>query len=113
MNRMFGIGSGFGDLSRIWWIVGTAEYQLALYLMKSGQNSDAEKRGGTITDPPAYSGARNAAINPCTWKRGITRYVRSDGVSWYVSWIFPISYHIFLELVFVLSFSQFFFFFFF
>lgn len=82
MNLMCGRGDGKGDLSRIWWIVGTAEYQFALWVVKSFQNSDAEKRAGTITEPPEESGPRNAARRPWTWKSGITRYVRSEGVSW-------------------------------
>ena len=41
--------------------------------MKSGQNSEAENFAGTITDPDAYNGARNAASKPWTWNKGITR----------------------------------------
>ena len=80
MNLMSGMGLGSGVLSRIWWIVGTALYQFALCWTKSAQNSEAENRGGTTTEPPECSGARNAASNPWTWNRGITNIVRSAGV---------------------------------
>jgi hypothetical protein len=73
MKRIDGIGFGSGDLSRTWWIVGTAEYQFALYLLKSDQNSWAENLVGTITEPPEERGAKNAAKRPWTWNSGITR----------------------------------------
>ena len=66
MNLIGGIVAGKGLFKRIWWIVGTAVYQLALCVMKVSQKSDAEKRGGTMTEPPENSGARNPASRPCT-----------------------------------------------
>lgn len=62
-------------------MVGTAVYQLALWVMKLSQNSDAENLVGTMTEPPENRGARNPARSPCTWKSGITKSVRSSGVS--------------------------------
>lgn len=73
MNLIFGRGFGGGDFRRMEFIEGTAVYQLALNLVNSGQNDCAEKRGGTITEPPEWSGARNPASRPWTWKRGMTR----------------------------------------
>ncbi len=60
----------------------TAVYQLALRRMKLSQNSEAEKRTGTMTDPQEKMGARNPASKPWTWKSGMTRRVRSCEVSW-------------------------------
>lgn len=56
--------------------------------MKLSQNSEAEKRDGTITDPPETRGARRPASSPWTWKRGMTNKVRSSDVSLYVVWTF-------------------------
>ena len=56
--------------------------------MKLSQNSEAEKRDGTITDPPEKRGARNPASSPWTWKRGMTNKVRSFAVNLYVAWTF-------------------------
>lgn len=89
MKRIWGTGLGRGVLSRIWWMVGTAVYQFALWVVKSVQKSVAENLGGTMTEPPEYRGARNAARRPWTWNNGITRYVRSAGVRLYVAWMFP------------------------
>lgn len=63
-------------------MVGTAVYQFALLATKSLQNSDPENLGGMITEPPLPRGARKPARRPCTWKRGMTRNVRSSGVNW-------------------------------
>ena len=81
MNRILGLVVGGGFLRRIWWIVGTAVYQLALYVTKSSQNSEAENLRGTMTEPPDNSGARKPASNPWTWNRGMTSIVLSAGVS--------------------------------
>lgn len=62
-------------------MVGTAVYQLALWVMKLSQNSEAENLRGIMTDPPEKRGDRKPASSPCTWKRGITKSVRSSGVS--------------------------------
>ena len=62
-------------------MVGTAVYQLALYLMKFSQKSDAENLSGTITEPPDRRGARKPASRPWTWNKGMTSNVRSLGVS--------------------------------
>ena len=56
--------------------------------MKLSQNSEAEKRDGTITDPPEKRGARKPASSPWTWKRGMTNKVRSFDVNLYVVWTF-------------------------
>ena len=69
-------------------MVGTAVYQLALCVMKFSQKSCAENLGGTMTDPPDRRGARKPASRPWTWNSGITRRVRSSGVSLYVSRMF-------------------------
>jgi hypothetical protein len=58
------MGLGFVVLSKILWIVGTAVYQFALCEIKSFQNELAEKRAGTTTEPPEWSGARKAASSP-------------------------------------------------
>lgn len=58
--------------------------------MKSSQNSEAEKRDGTITDPPEKRDARKPASSPWTWKRGMTNKVRSFDVSLYVVWTFSV-----------------------
>lgn len=50
MKRIFGTGDGCGDLSRIWWIVGTAVYQFAEQVVKSCQNVLAEKREGIMIE---------------------------------------------------------------
>lgn len=63
-------------------------YQLALCVMKFSQNSEAENFVVTITEPPENRGARKPASKPCTWKRGMTKSVRSSDVSLYVSWTF-------------------------
>jgi len=80
MKRIAGLGSGGGFLSRIWWIVGTAVYQVARWRRKVGQKSLAENLGGTMTELWAARGARKAAKRPWTWKSGMTRRVRSAGV---------------------------------
>ncbi len=90
MKRILGICEGSGFLSKIRWIVGTAVYQLALYVIKLSQNSEAENFIGIITEPPENRGARRPASNPCTWKRGMTKSVRSSDVSLYVNWMFSI-----------------------
>lgn len=64
MNLISGLVVGGGLLRRIWWMVGTAVYQLALCSMKSCQNVVAENFGGTITEPPERRGARNPASSP-------------------------------------------------
>ena len=64
MNLILGLVEGGGFFSRIWWIVGTAVYQLALCVMKSSQNSEAENLRGTTTEPPEYKGARKPARRP-------------------------------------------------
>ena len=70
MKRIFGIWLGGGFLRSIWWIVGTAVYQLALYSIKLSQNSDAENLSGIITDPPEKSGDRNPASSPWDMEKG-------------------------------------------
>ncbi|RKF60241.1 hypothetical protein OnM2_052035, partial [Erysiphe neolycopersici] len=72
MKRMMGIGSGRVFLRRIWCMVGTAVYQLALKASKSIQNSEAENLGGMIIDPPDPIGARKPARRPWTWNSGMT-----------------------------------------
>src|SRR5690242_200985 len=84
MKRISGLGLGGGFLRRIWWIVGTAVYQLALWLMKSVQNSEAENLLGTTMEPPVKRGARRPQRRPWTWNRGMTSMVRSLGVRSYV-----------------------------
>jgi len=86
IKRIGGGGDGSVCFSSIWCIVGTyrwserlvkythelgckekihtAVYQLALYLIKSFQNSEAENLGGTMTVPPDLSGARKPARRP-------------------------------------------------
>ena len=96
MKRIGGIGDGSLFLSKIWWIVGTAVNQFALRLTKSRQNSDAEKRAGTMTDPQLINGARKPASSPWTWNSGITRSVRSEDVRIYVFWMLTIVRHRFL-----------------
>jgi hypothetical protein len=48
-------------------------YQVALYLVNSGQYVVALNLGGMITVPPDFRGARNPARRPWTWNSGITR----------------------------------------
>jgi hypothetical protein len=49
---MFGLWLGGGFLRRIWWMVGTAVYQFALWSSKASQNSEAENLRGQIMEPP-------------------------------------------------------------
>lgn len=61
-------------------MVGTAVYQFARWAQKVDQKSVAENFGGMMTELQADRGARKAARRPWTWKRGMTRRVRSAGV---------------------------------
>ena len=88
MKRMLGIGFGLGDLSKIWWIVGTAVYQFALWVVKCCQKLLALNAPGTTTEPPDANGPRKPARRPWTWNNGMTSIVRSAAVSWYVFWMF-------------------------
>lgn len=86
MNRSFGyVGSGLDRWrsSMIWWMVGTAVYQVALYLIMSDQKVEAEKRpaDGRVTEAPAPKELSNPASRPWTWNRGRTMTVESDSVS--------------------------------
>lgn len=45
-------------------MVGTAVYQVALYVINSDQNVEAENFSGTMTELPDKRGARNAASKP-------------------------------------------------
>ena len=85
---MLGSGLGLGDLSRIWWMVGTAVYQFALWVVNCFQKLPALNAPGTTTEPPEASGARKPASKPWTWNSGMTSIVRSALESWYVSWTF-------------------------
>lgn len=78
---MLGLVDGGGLLRRIWWMVGTAVYQLALCVIKSSQKVVALNLRGTTTEPPERRGARNPARRPWTWKRGMTSMVRSAGLN--------------------------------
>ena len=50
----------------IWWIVGTAVYHVALYLIMSDQNVEAENRpaAGRATAAPATRELNNPASKP-------------------------------------------------
>src|SRR5438876_7979871 len=54
-------------VSRIWWIVGAAEYQVTRYARATGQKVLALKRGGVTIVPPAYKGASVEPTRPWTW----------------------------------------------
>ena len=58
-------------------------YQVTLFSLMSLQNDVAEKRPaeGRTATPPETRVDNKAAIRPCTWKRGITIKVRSEGVN--------------------------------
>jgi hypothetical protein len=73
IKRRFGIGDGCGDESRIWWMVGTAVYQLDSVETNSLQNTPALNLGGITTLPRARSAASKPACRPWTWKPGMTR----------------------------------------
>ena len=66
--------------SRMRWIVGTAEYQVAPCVAESAQKAPAEKRRGAITLPPEASVASVEATRPCTWKSGMTQWLASSPV---------------------------------
>jgi hypothetical protein len=65
---------------RTWWIVGTAEYQVTRCSLTVDQNDRGLKRDVITTVPPVYSVERVEAINPWTWKRGITQKETSFSV---------------------------------
>ena len=67
--------------SRMRWIVGTAENQVAPCVAQSAQKALAEKRRGAITQPPEASVASVEATSPCTWKSGIAQWLASSPVS--------------------------------
>jgi hypothetical protein len=74
----------------IWWIVGTAVYQVALYARMSDQNVDAENlpEDGSVTAAPADRELSKPAIKPWTWNKGRTITVESDSVSLYTETMF-------------------------
>lgn len=53
-------------------------------MVKSDQNSEAEKRGGTIMEPPVRRGVSRPAAIPWMWKSGITSKDLSSLVRLYV-----------------------------
>jgi hypothetical protein len=68
-------------VSSIWWIVGTAEYQVAANCSAAGQKVIASNPpGGTTTVPPDANVAIVEAISPWMWKSGITHSATSSGV---------------------------------
>lgn len=64
MKRIFGMGEGSGVDSRIWWIVGTAVYQLHLVVVKSSQNLEAANLGGMTMLPRLARGESSPHSNP-------------------------------------------------
>lgn len=64
-------------------MVGTAVYQVTWLSLISLQKDDAEKRPaeGRTAAPPETRVDSKAAIKPCTWNKGMTIKVRSEGVS--------------------------------
>jgi hypothetical protein len=74
----------------IWWIVGTAVYQVALYARMSDQNVDAENlpADGSVTAAPTERELSKPAIKAWTWKKGRTITVESDSVSLYTETMF-------------------------
>jgi hypothetical protein len=76
-----GIDGGMGCRRRMEWIVGTAEYQEQLNLIKLSQKRDALK---TITkaDPPLPRVESRDPIGPWTWNNGTTTRVLSEFFKW-------------------------------
>ena len=68
-------------MSSIWWIVGTAEYQVARWRSTCAQKVMGSNFGGTTTVPPELSVAIVDAIRPWMWNSGITQNATSDGDS--------------------------------
>src|SRR5436305_5849576 len=67
--------------SNSWWMVGTAEYQVAPCALASGQKPSGLKRPGTTTVPPERKVDSVEATSPCTWNSGITHSETSADVS--------------------------------
>ena len=86
MKRSFSAPAGLAApgstrASSSWWIVGTAEYQVAPCSCATRQNDSGLNLPGTTTVPPVASVASVEATRPCTWNSGITHSDTSSGVS--------------------------------
>ena len=63
-----------------WWMVGTAEYQVARWAAATGQKPSGSNRVGTTTVPPERKVDRVEAIRPWTWNSGMTQSETSSPV---------------------------------
>src|SRR5579859_64056 len=84
MNRSFWAPVGRSPRLRIksiWWMVGTAEYQVAPCSSAVAQKVIGSNLVGTTTVPPALNVAIVEAISPWMWNKGITQRVTSSGES--------------------------------
>ena len=69
---------------RVWWIEGTAVYQVNFSCSVMRRKFRTLNFGGTETVPPDANVERVEAISPCTWNKGITQSAMSSETKLYV-----------------------------